>query len=264
MSSPFRINRNPGAAYLTLTRLEGVEGIKHGFTIKGDNSSGSTSGFNPLFNFASPQDRRRFMEALNFSSPAPAMVRQMHSDRVLTIRDGNAPGIFDKNIGADAIITNVMKLPIALLTADCLPLLLFNREAGAVGIAHAGRRGALQNIAGKTVQAMAEAFGADPRETLAAFGPAIGPCCYEVGQEVADEFRENYPWWEQVLNPGSHGKYNLDLFETNRIQLKEAGLPGAEAIEPGPCTSCNPSLFHSYRRDGKIRGHIFSFIMLDE
>lgn len=262
MQTGFKINEAGGFGYLTLSALEKIEGIRHGFTVKATGSKAVPPVAGP--DFVSPQARQQFMEALRLTARHPAMVRQIHSDQILTINDDTDSSLLHRQVRADAIITNVSGLPIALLTADCLPLLLINMKARAVGIVHAGREGARLGLASKAVHAMKEAFGADPEETLAALGPAIGPCCYEVGHEVAEGFMEKYSWWEKVLRPGRDTRFYLDLFQANRIQLTEAGIPAANTIEPGLCTSCHPTLFHSYRRDGAIKGHIFSFLLLTD
>ncbi len=259
MHDQYKINDAGDVAYITLNTLEDLQGIRHGFSVKENEEKSDAE---PL-NFVSPLDRRRFMKELGLPSTDPAMVRQIHSDRVLTIDKDTDPSLLNKSIKADAMITRVKGIPMALLTADCLPLLLVNREAGAAGIAHAGRRGTRQGIAAKTVQTMREEFGARPESTLAAFGPAIGPCCYEVGGDVADGFSRKYEWWEKILKPGRDGRFYLDLFLANRIQLMEAGIEEGNIIEPGLCTSCQSSLFYSYRKEGVIKGHIMSFIMLD-
>jgi hypothetical protein len=111
---------------------------------------------------------------------------------------------------------------------------------------------------------MRKVYGARPQDTLALLGPAIGPCCYEVGREVADGFRRRHAWWEEVFSPGKNGRFYLNLPGANRVQLLESGVEGDRIIESGLCTSCKSSLFHSFRRDKGIKGHIFSFIMLTQ
>ena len=138
-----------------------------------------------------------------------------------------------------------------------------DKEAGAVGIAHAGRKGTFLGIASKTVEAMQSAFGARPGSMLAALGPAIGPCCYQVGQDVAGPFKESFRWGEDVFQSSGGGKSYFDIFKANRIQLNQAGVDDDRIIAPGLCTSCLSSMFYSYRRDGGIKGNIFSFVMLE-
>lgn len=256
----YEINRDGDLGYITLSALKEWKGTRHGFTIKG---KGDLSNLRRA-DFASSSFRKRLLHMLGLPPHGPVITRQVHGDGILTVKDKDYTYSHYHPVSADAIITDIKGLPIALLTADCLPLLLYHREAGVIGIAHAGRKGTLSGIASNMVQAMEETFRIKPERMQAALGPAIGPCCYEVGSDVAQPFMAKYKWWEKVLQPKSEGKSYLDLYEANRLQLEEAGVGVDRIISPNLCTSCHSHLFHSYRRDDGIMGHIFSFIMLNE
>jgi YfiH family protein len=176
-------------------------------------------------------------------------LKQIHSN-LPVFADGSHTGRFAEG---DALLTDVPGVFIAVRTADCVPIIIVDPLLRAVAAIHAGWRGTAQNIAASTVSAMVARFGSQPAGLLAAIGPAIGPCCYEVGSEVADRFRQVIPEL-----PDTGRKVNLDLAEANRRQLQEAGLPGASIGTAGICTGCHRDLFYSWRRDGTRDGRMVS------
>jgi hypothetical protein len=145
----------------------------------------------------------------------------------------------------DAIVTNSPGLLLEVRTADCVPILLVDPVKRVVGAVHAGWRGSVSRIAENAVKAMGSCFGCDPAGIEAAVGPAIGPCCYEVGPEVAEQF-------------GRQGRQSLDLIAWNEGILREAGVE--RVILTSACTKCHSNEFHSYRRDGDAAGRMESAI----
>ena len=145
----------------------------------------------------------------------------------------------------DALITDLPNVPLLLFYADCVPVLLADTETGAVGLAHAGWRGSVGEIALKTVQMMCRHYGCNPEKMLAAIGPSIGSCCYEVDDKVLTagaKYRECF-----TLKP--NGKYQLDLWLMNRLQLEAAGLERGNIHCAATCTCDNRELFFSYRAE---------------
>jgi hypothetical protein len=128
-----------------------------------------------------------------------------------------------------------------------------------VAVVHAGWRGALCQIAQKTLQEMRRHFGTDPSRVHVVLGPSIGKCCYEVGEDVASPFRGKFKDNERYLFKKGNSKYILDLKEINRLSLLEEGVKSVEVMNI--CTKCDNN-FHSYRRDGKKVGTQLSFIGL--
>ncbi|MDO9066744.1 MAG: peptidoglycan editing factor PgeF, partial [Chloroflexota bacterium] len=137
---------------------------------------------------------------------------------------------------------------LAMRFADCVPVLLCDPIHEAVGLAHAGWRGSAAGIASRTVRAMAQAFGTRPPDLLAGIGPSIGRCCYEVGHPVIQHFSAHFPWWREVV-AGHTGRLHLDLWEANRRQLLDAGLPAEQIAVAGICTACHTEDFYSHRRE---------------
>jgi polyphenol oxidase len=170
-------------------------------------------------------------------------LKQIHSNRVLT---ATSPGFQGEG---DAAITVQPDLPISVRTADCYPILLADTRNHAVAAIHAGWRGTAAHIVVKTLEKMNDEFGTQPVDIVAAIGPGIGACCYEVGEEVAREF-------------GFDVRTHLDLLKENRKQLEASGVPPEKIEALGVCTFCDAERFFSYRRDQKDAGRMTSYIAI--
>lgn len=180
-----------------------------------------------------------------------ARVRQVHGARVVHAR---APGPPAEE--ADGVLSTDAGVAACVSIADCVPVLLADPATGAVAAVHAGWRGTLARAAEAGVRALARLAGAPPARLLAAVGPSIGPCCYEVSQELADSFAAALG---PVIRSGGAGP-RLDLWDANRRVLVAAGVP-EEAVEVvGRCTSCEPERFFSHRRDRGRTGRHAAFI----
>ena len=214
------------------------------------------------------ENRRRFLRALDLKAELAVSPEQVHGTEVYQVRDE------DKGRGAlayaeaiprtDALITDVPGVPLLLCFADCVPLIFYDEEHHAIGAAHAGWKGTVGGVAGNTVSAMQRAFGTEPDKLLAGIGPAIGPCCYEVGEEVEAQFREIWPRHADKLFSMQEGRRKLDLWEANRQQLLSAGLPAANIECAETCTACQHKWFFSYRADGGRTGRLAAVIALKE
>ena len=163
--------------------------------------------------------------------------------------------------GVDGLVTAAPGLLLSVRTADCVPILLADPEAGLVGAVHAGWRGTASRIAGNAVSEMVR-HGADPERILAAIGPCIGPECYEVGEDVHGAFLEGFREGDRFFRPepDKEGKYLLDLSAANRAVLLEAGLAKDRISVSGLCTKCHPEWFFSHRVSGPDRGTMSAFI----
>jgi YfiH family protein len=182
-------------------------------------------------------------------------VRQVHGPTVVTEREAGA--------AADAIVSSDSTRVLTVRVADCVPLLLADRRTRTVAAIHAGWRGTAARITTAAVTRLSAAYGSRPGDLVAAIGPAIRPCCYEVGPEVRDAFRAEGapdPRLSEWFAPGRGDRFQLDVPRANRDQLLEAGIPGSQIYDSLLCTACHPSLFHSYRRDKKRAGRLVGFI----
>lgn len=210
------------------------------------------------------ENRRRFLGALGLDAKELVTPEQVHGSRIVRVsrtEAGRGSRSYSDSVPeTDALITNEPGLPLMLCFADCTPVLFLDPENRAVGIAHGGWKGTVKKIAQKTVLAMTKEFGSKPENVLAAIGPAIGPCCYEVGGEVAAAFREAFPYHADEILSDVQGKIHLNLWQANRLQLMDIGVKSANIDMADTCTACKHSWFYSYRADGGTTGRMAAVI----
>lgn len=178
-----------------------------------------------------------------------ATAKQIHSDQVLK---ATHPGHFGPG---DALISEQPGVTVAIRTADCLPVVIVDPRTRAVAAVHAGWRGVVAQIAPKAVEAMQAEFGSRAEDLEIAIGPGIGPCCFEVGPEVAVQFRAFFPERNDL-----EGRTRVDLAETITRQLRRNGVIASQISTPGLCSCCNPGLFESYRRDREKAGRMVTAV----
>ncbi len=256
-----------GLGFLRAPVLAGMEGLEHAFmTAAGGVSLPPFKGLNFGGEDASSSIRanmKRLSHVFDLPSTGVATVRQVHGRHVVVMGgsddfDGWAAG---KRPEGDAIVTSRKGLAIGVLTADCVPVLFYDAEAGCIAVAHAGWRGFVAGVLRETLSIMSQGFGARAADIHAAIGPHIGPCCYEVSEGLIHEFQESgqetKPYFS-LDDPG--GALRLDLGRAVYDELLRCGLEPAHISPPGPCTSCGGG-FYSYRRDG-VTGRQLSFIMM--
>ena len=189
-------------------------------------------------------------------------VKQVHGTDLLVIDSPNPDYTHFHTLECDGIITNQPGVMIGVSVADCVPLLLFDPVKRVVAALHAGWKGTAGEIGKKGVVAFQEMFGSSTADILAAVGPAIGPCCYEVDAPVMEAFKKGASGWDLFAVARGEGRWGLDLAAANRRQLAESGLPEGNIFVADQCVSCNQELFFSYRRDNGDTGRQMGFIML--
>jgi len=191
----------------------------------------------------------RICRALGVSPEDLVTARLVHGTRVAVVGPQDRGRVVP---ATDALVTVSPEVVLFLRFADCVPLFLFDTRTGAVGLGHAGWKGTIEGIAAAMVEAMREAFGSRPEEMVGAIGPAIGPCCYEVGPDVEALVRQGLsPMAGEVLQ-SRNGRVHFDLWEANRRQWLAAGVGQVEVS--GVCTACRRDLFFSHRGDGGRTG----------
>ena len=199
-------------------------------------------------------NRRRLAASVGFDLSRMVLARQVHGADIAVVKERDVGrGAQDDGSrldGADALVTNVPEICLTVLTADCVPLLLYDPVREVIAAVHAGWRGTVAGIAEKTVERMVKMFGSRPEDMLAGIGPSIGPCCFEVGSEVAENLEKRCPGTCRPVEGGESGKYFADLWRANRQQLVETGLVPARVETAGLCTACPSADFFSYRRSG--------------
>lgn len=202
------------------------------------------------------ENRRRLLTAVTGTAAFPLVTtRQVHGSRTLHIQSPQ-PAPLEP---ADGLITALPGIALAMLTADCVPVLLADPRHRAVAVLHAGWRGTAACIVEQAIAAMTQAFHSDPKHLIAAIGPSIGPCCYTVGDEVRTSFQAAFPYADSLFQ-ATH----LDLWQANRRQLLAAGLPAPNITTLAQCTACTLAdghrRFFSYRADNAVTGRMLSVI----
>jgi polyphenol oxidase len=213
------------------------------------------------------KNRELLATTLNIPLADFVTAQQVHSTNVALVTESmRGKGVFDYATAipaTDAMVTAVPNICLMILTADCVPILLYDPQKEVIGIAHAGWKGTVGLIAQKTVKAMQNNFGCSPANIIAGIGPSIGPCCYEVGREVIIEFeRILRDKTEIIVNQNSDGKGYLNLWAANRIQLTQFGIPDKNIEIANVCTRCHSDNFYSARKSGINTGRFGSGMML--
>ncbi len=250
---------------LEIIASDALSGIRHGFfTRRGGASSGVFEGLNCGGGSSDQSDivsinRARVAEAMEVVPEALQTVYQVHSATAITL-DSPLSGELPR---ADALVTAAPGLALAVLTADCQPVLFADREAGVVAAAHAGWKGALDGVLEATLDAM-EALGASRSDTVAVIGPSISQRAYEVGPEFLDRFLDADPESARFFANGEGDRMLFDLPGYGLMRLRAAGV--GEALWTRHCTYSDPMRFYSYRRSVHAReadyGRLISAIRL--
>lgn len=186
------------------------------------------------------------------------VANQTHSSNIHIVSQAEALG-WDSLESAiencDALITNQKEIMLTILTADCVPILLFDPIQNVVSAVHAGWRGTEQKILFKTIQKMQEVFNSNPNDIMAGIAPSIGKCCYEVDWNVAQHFNEISNAYDK-----KEDKYMLDLPTINKMQLLDAGVQEKNIEMSHICTACEVEHYFSYRKEQGCSGRFMSMI----
>jgi YfiH family protein len=188
-------------------------------------------------------------------------VKQVHGTDALIV---DRPVTGDERFegGWDALVTDQPGVTVVVRTADCVPVLIYDRWRKAVAAVHAGWRGALAGIVPKTLELMMARFGILTGDLRLSIGPSAGPCCYEVDQAVLEPLRSGRPDSSSLLVEDRGTTARLDLKSLVRRQALEAGVSPERISVVNVCTICHPALFYSYRREGRVNGTMLNGITL--
>lgn len=203
-------------------------------------------------------NRKRFLSAIGIDYKSLVCAKQVHSDNIKLVNEkdlGRGALSYDTAIAdTDAFITNTKCLPLAIFTADCLSVFLYDPENLAIGLVHAGWRSSRKEILKKTINSMRDNFQSPVRNLIVSFGPAIRNCCYEVGPEMETEFPQ-YTVTRQ-------GRNFLDLIKLNEAQALDAGIKKENISDSGICTFCHNKEFFSFRKEKDSCGRSMTVAML--
>ena len=245
-----QIKENKGVTWLTYPAFEQFADIVHGFSTRlGGVSEGIYASMNLSFtrgdkDAAVYENYRRFAAALGFSERDIVTSDQTHTAnvRIITEEDrGNGITKPRPYTDVDGMITNVRGLVLATFYADCVPLYFVDPVHHAIGLSHSGWRGTVAKIGAVTIRKMQETYGTDPADVYAAIGPSICQECYEVSEDVILEFQKSFApeHWEKLFYKKENGKYQLNLWEANKIIFTESRRSTSPCLESAPAAIRN-------------------------
>jgi len=268
---PFRLqDDDPNAALLKLQSWCASEGITAGFTTRHANNTALHVGDDPTAVIA---NRKLIAERLGWPFEAWTCAEQVHGSHVQVITSANAgSGRYDRGSAipdTDALVTNEPDILMVMFYADCVPLYFYDPVTQSLGLAHAGWKGTVADIAARTVETMSDVFGAKPANIRGAIGPSIGGCCYEVDEAVLQHVRpvmESLPdsrdseWTQRIISPSRDGRAKLDLKLLNRHLMIKAGILPSRIEMTSWCTGCRTDLLYSHRMEQGKTGRMMSLL----
>lgn len=254
--------------------LEELNMVEHGFTTrKGGVSTGDYASLNLSFTrgdeeAAVRENYKRVAKSLHRTENDFVCSDQTHTTNVLRVTKEHAGlGVTREKTfkDVDGLITNEPGIVLSTFYADCVPLFLVDPIQRAIGLSHSGWRGTVGRMGKVTIEAMTKEFGSKPEDIIAAIGPSICMSCYEVSEDVAFAFTEEFKGHEEeILLSKGNGKYLLDLWKCNEIVLREAGVTKEHLKVTNICTCCNEKLLFSHRASGGKRGNLGAFLSINE
>ena len=263
-SNTMTLNSPDTVPYLTYNSLSEIKFINHAFSTRlGGVSEGEFTSMNMAFNRGDnpenvTENYKRICKSAGFDFDSLTASAQDHNTFVRAVTSKNkGVGIYKPRDlhSVDALITNEKGVTLVTYYADCTPLFFVDIKQKAIGLAHAGWRGTVGRIGEKVVKKMTELYGTNPADIVAAIGPAISVCCYEVDKPCADNF---YALSDldssRFVFPKDNRKYMIDLLETNKQILIAAGVKNENITVSDVCTNCNSELLWSHRATKGKRG----------
>lgn len=263
-----------GVTWLSFPSLEESRMVRHAFSTRmGGVSKGAYSTMNFSFTrgddpAAVRENYRRMAAAIGVDENRMVLTFQTHTTNVRLVRpEDEGKGIIRERDyrDVDGLITDRPGVTLVSFFADCVPLYFLDTKNKAIGLSHSGWRGTVNRMGEKTLTEMTKAFGTDPSDVIACIGPSICRDCYEIGPEVAEEFYKAFhtKYHDKLLYKKDNGKYQLDLWEANRIILTESGIPSSQISVTDICTRCNPEYLFSHRAAAEKRGNLCAFLCLN-
>ena len=268
-----RLVEKNGVPYFVFKNLENTGLVRHGFSTRlGGVSEGCLSSMNLSFTRGDDPEKvrenfRRMGKAIGFETKDLVLSDQTHTTNVRRVTEEDRGKGFDKEkdyTDTDGLITNVPGLMLVTIYADCVPLYFVDPVHKAIGLSHSGWKGTVHRMGKVTLERMKEAFGTRPEDVQAAIGPSICQDCYEVSEDVArafmDEFADQLD--DRLVYRKGNGKYQLNLWNANERILLEAGIRPEHLSITNICTCCNHELLFSHRASHGQRGNLAAFLGL--
>lgn len=258
--------------YLTFPSLSSTGMVEHLFTTRlGGMSKGIFATMNMSFTRgdekeAVDENYRRIAKVLHCGIQDFVLSHQTHTTNVrkVTRKDAGKGIVRERDYeDVDGLITNIPGIVLVTFYADCVPLYFVDPVHRAIGLSHSGWKGTVAKMGAVTVKRMQEAYGSNPADIIAAIGPSICQSCYEVSADVIEQFKGTFPESEvqqELFYEKENGKYQLNLWEANRMILMEAGIPESNISLTDICTCCNPEYLFSHRASHGKRGNLAAFL----
>jgi YfiH family protein len=246
-----------GLPYFEIPQIAKIGWIQHGFlTRRGGVSSSPYESLNLSDGNGDQEEnvlknKHRVAEVFEFDPNRLILLNQLHQDRILLIR--KPLGTFPSLLEYDAMLTDIPNTFLGILTADCLPIFIADRDKKVIAAIHAGRQGTALHITSKVLIKMKEEFSCSSKDLIIGLGPSIGPCCYEIDEKVF------IPEWKPFSTSKGNGKWIVDLARINISQLEKEGIRKSQIFRINLCTNCHSDLLFSYRKEGRT-GRQLSFI----
>ena len=258
-----------GVPFLSYPILENTGIVSHGFSTRlGGVSEGGYSSMNLSLSRgdnpeAVEENTKRIARAIGVEKEKMVYTQQTHTTNVAVVSGKDAGSTLKET---DGLVTNSPGICLVTFYADCVPLYFVDPVRRAIGLSHSGWRGTVGKMAAATVEKMKEGFGTRPEDIIAAVGPSICQDCYEVSEDVTSRFKETFREedWKDLFYKKENGKFQLDLWKANEINLREAGVLPEHIAVTNVCTCCNPKILFSHRVQGWNRGNLCAFLALKD
>lgn len=274
-TKPMTLHRHNQVPFLTFPDIEALRMVKHGFSMRdGGVSSGYLKSMNLSFSRGDKEENvienfKRITGALEISFENMVFSDQTHKTQIKRVIENDKGKGISKPLDyhdIDGLITNIPNIPLVTFYADCVPLFFVDPVNKAIGLSHSGWRGTAMKMGKKTVEAMTREFNTRPEDLICGIGPSICSSCYEVSEDVTEEFFQNFQKIDTSVflkeKKEKPSKYLLDLWKANEEVLKEAGVNKKNIHTTDICTACNHELMFSHRASGGKRGNLAAFISL--
>lgn len=269
-SETCQIKQNENLVYITFPKISKTGIVNHAFTTRlGGVSKDYFSSMNMSFNRNDSEENvkenyRIICSAIGINPDNLVFSKQTHTNNVLTVTTA------DRGIGfsrpsfsdIDGLITNEKNVALVTQYADCTPLIFCDPVKKVIANSHSGWRGTTLRIGAETIKKMVKEFSCNPSDIVAAIGPCIGKCCYEVDDVVFDTFKKENFNTNLIFQKKKNGKYMLDLKAANKMILLESGIREENIDVCDICTFCNSEEMFSHRAHGVKRGNLASIIEL--
>lgn len=264
----FRPAKEDSIPYLQSAVFARCDFLTHAFcTRRGGASKEDYKSLNMSFNegdeeFRVLQNWSKLAQAFAIPIEQFLVLNQVHGDNILVVKPHGSYFSSRNELNYDAVVTNRPGLAICIKTADCVPVFIADKAKKVIAAVHAGWRGTALGISAKVIRLMRNQYGSLPHDILAAVGPSIGPCCYEVDNVAADAFKTQKDHKFFLIPKAAKNKWMVDLPEANRRQILDCGIPETNIELSGWCTMCNQDIFFSHRGAGGVTGRQINFMMI--